>query len=193
MSSVGLRVSNVTVDKAVRIAQSKIPPKPDPIANEVYTDSFISFNNMNPITKELIITGDNALSMAKSGLLIVDYQPNIGISVPYTLLFGLENTPSVVNNVAFVFNLSNQTPSRLIRVIRSGITPLFYDKDTILGTEAVVIDQDIKYIYFQVNGIGEYTRTPIFTTIADWSFVVSLKFDTIEGQTYNRICFNVLL
>ena len=33
----------------------------------------------------------------------------------------------------------------------------------------------------------------VATTMPDWSFVVSLKFDTIEGQTYNRICFNVLL
>lgn len=192
MSSVGLRVSNVTVDKAVRIAQSKILSQiPTPIANEVYTDSFISFNNMNPVTKELIITGDNGLSMAKSGLLIVDYQPNIG-NYPYTLLFNLGNTPSDVNGVAFAFNLSNQTPSRLIRVIRSGIAPLTVEKPTILGTTEDVYT-GINYIYFQVNGVGESTKTPVFYTIADWSFVVSLKFDTIEGQTYNRICFNVLL
>ena len=194
MSSAGLRVSNVTVEQSVRAAEDKILseiPDPEPVATAVDDNSFISFNDIN-VSKELIITGDNAISMAKSGVLIVDYAPVIPNQSYYTLLFGLTNTPSDVSALAMIFKLSNLTPSRLIRVIRTGIAPFTVEKDTVLGTEAVV-NTGVKYVYFQVNGVGEHTKTPEFTTISDWSFVISLKFDTIDGQEYSRICFNVLL
>ena len=195
-----LRVSNVTVDKAVLTSENKIlseiPTPTPPIATAIDTDSFINFDILTS-SKEKIIEPAQAVSMGKSGVIIVDYTIPPGSIMeegdPFIMLFGTLNNPENVNALIYVFNLSSTTPSRLIRVIRTGITPLFFDKNTILGTEAVVIDQEIKYIYFQVNGIGEYTRTPIFTTIADWSFVVTLKNDVIEGQTYQRICFNVLL
>lgn len=97
--------------------------------------------------------------MAKSGVMIVDYtRPNtMNLSDNFTMLFPLGNTQISVDAIISIFNLSTTTPSRLIRVIRSGI-PIF-DRlaSTILGTTAVVAPAEIKYVYFQVNGIDPST------------------------------------
>jgi len=203
MASSNLSISNVTVDKAVRKAEIKILseiPTPTPVATAVDYDSFINFNNISPIDKQRLITGGEAESMAKSGVVIVDYTKpdSMNLSDPFILLFNAENSSITVDAIISIFNLSSTTPSRLIRVIRSGINALFPTSliaETILGTSAEVPPNAIKYIFFQVNGNGgdSYTRTPSFLTYSDWSFVVTLRNDIIEGQTYNRICFNVII
>ena len=196
MSSSSLRVSNVTVDKAVRTAETKIFNEL-PVATAVNDESFINFNDISPIDKQRIITPGEAVSMAKSGLVIVDYTRPVAAmspSDPFTLLFGMVNTQVSADILVSIFNLSSTTPSRLIRVIRTGINVLASPLvDTILGTTAVVAPSGVKYVYFQVNGIDgndvvggdNSTKTPAFLTNSDWSFVVSLKSD-------KRVCFNVL-
>ena len=194
MSSSSLRVSNVTVDKAVRTAETKIVNEL-PVATAVNDESFINFNDISPIDKQRIITQGEAVSMAKSGLVIVDYTrpADMTPSDPFTLLFGMVNTQVSADILVSIFNLSSTTPSRLIRVIRTGINVLA-SPDTILGTTAVVAPTVVKYVYFQVNGIDgtgvvggdNSTKTPAFVTNSDWSFVVSLKSD-------KRVCFNVLV
>lgn len=188
MSSNGLHVKNVTVDKAVRTAQQKIINELH-VATAVDNESFINFNDIG-VDKQRLLTQGEAESMAKSGVMIVDYtKPDIMNSLdPFTMLFDIQNTQISADAIVSIFNLSITTPSRLIRVIRSGINALSPVVGTILGTPAVVAPTDVKYVYFQVNGIGgdNSTQTPSFLTNSDWSFVVSLKSD-------NRVCFNVLI
>jgi hypothetical protein len=193
MSESNLRISNVTVDNAVR----KVTPAPLS-ATSVDTNSFINFNNIN-FSKEKLITSAQIISMAKSGILIVDYtRPNtMQSSDPFIMLFNTSNDQTNVDNLVSIFNLSSTTPSRLIRVIRSGVN-IFDTIVTTLGTSAVVAPTAIKYIFFQVNGDGgtngdSNTRTSPFPTLSDWSFVVTLRNDLINGQRYNRICFNVII
>jgi hypothetical protein len=208
MSQSNLRVSNVTVDKAVQKAEIKIlseiptptPTPTPPVATAVDADSFIRFTNVN-FSKELIITGGEVASMAKSGVVIVDHTKpdSMNLLDPYILLFDAQNSSIHVDAIISIFNLSSTTPSRLIRVIRSGINALFPTSliaETIFGISAEVpAPSAIKYIFFQVNGNGgdSYTKTPSFLTYSDWSFVVTLQNDIIDGQTYNRICFNVII
>jgi hypothetical protein len=199
MSESNLRVSNVTVDKAIRKAEIKILPEIS-FSIPVDTESIISFKNAN-ISNEILISGEETLSMAKSGFVIVDHTKTQGISSvdTFTMLFNTQNSSTYVDNVISMFNLSSTTPSRLIRVIRSGINallPTSLKAETIFGISAEVpAPSAIKYIFFQVNGNGgdSYTKTPSFLTYSDWSFVVTLQNDIIDGQTYNRICFNVII
>lgn len=188
MSSNGLHVKNVTVDKAVRTAQQKIVNELH-VATAVNDESFINFNDIG-VEKQRLLTQSETESMAKSGVMIVDYTKPIimGPTDPFTLLFDIDNTQISADALASIFNLSITTPSRLIRVIRSGINSFSPIADTILGTPAVVAPTDVKYVYFQVNGIDgdNSTQTPVFLTNSDWSFVVSLKSD-------KRVCFNVLI
>ena len=194
MSQSNLSVSNVTVDKAVRNAQQKIVNELH-VAPAVNDESFINFNDIG-VEKQRLLTQSETESMAKSGVMIVDYTKPIimGPTDPFTLLFDIDNTQISADVLASIFNLSITTPSRLIRVIRSGINALSSIANTILGTPAVVDPADVKYVYFQVNGIDgndvvggdNSTQTPVFITNSDWSFVVSLKSD-------KRLCFNVLV
>lgn len=189
-----LSVSNVTVDKAVRKAETKILPEIS-FSIPVDTESIISFKNAN-ISNEILISGEETLSMAKSGFVIVDHTKAQGITPnTFTMLFNAQNTSTSVDNVISMFNLSSTTPSRLIRVIRSGINaPTSLQAETVLGISGDVPSGAITYIFFQVNGIGDnLTETPSFITYSDWSFVVSLRNDIIEGQNYKRICFNVII
>lgn len=193
MSESNLRVSNVTVDKAIRKAETKILSDVS-FSTPVDIESIISFKNAN-ISNEILISGEETLSMAKSGFVIVDHTKAQGNTVDtFTMLFNTQNTSISVDNGISMFNLSSTTPSRLIRVIRSGINPLLPTAETVLGISGDVPSGAITYIFFQVNGIGNnLTQTPSFITYSDWSFVVSLRNDLIDGQRYNRICFNVII
>lgn len=197
MAPSSLRLFNVTVDKAVRTAETKILseiPPPVPIAATALNfESFIDFNVL--VNKKRIITQGEAESMGNTGVVIVDYTKpsNMLVTDPFTLLFGTDNNSANVDALKTIFKLNSETPLRLIRVIRNGIDIQAFDKDTILGTQAVVAPTDIKYIYFQLHGsLDEYTQTPVFSTVSDWWFTVSLVSSIIDTQTYERICFTVL-
>ena len=152
----------------------------------------IKFDNIN-VSNIQTITEEKTLFMAKSGLLIVNYNPYTGSTdpYPYTLLFNLPNTLLSLNKLATFFNLRGETNSRIIRVIRSGILtediPPNFSKKTVLGINGVLNPEE-NYIFFQVNGDGDDIQTTTFTTYSDWSFVVSLTY-----TTYERICFNILI
>jgi hypothetical protein len=195
MAPSSLRLFNVTVDKAVRTAETKIlseiPPPVTPAATALNFESFIDFNVL--VDKKRIITEGEAISMGNTGVVIVDYTKpsNMLVTDPFTLLFGTGNNSANVDALKTIFKLNSETPLRLIRVIRNGVAAL--DKDTILGTQAVVDPSAIKYIYFQLHGsLDEYTQTPVFTTSSDWWFTVSLVSSIIDTETYERICFTVL-
>jgi len=188
MSSSNLSISNVTVDKSVNTAEGRVP-----IPTPINIDLIINFKTAD-ISNIVQISADQTLSMAKSGVAIVDYTKGQGISVDiFRMLFGAENTPRTVEQLISMFKLSSTTPSRLIRVIRTGIDAMSPIAETVLGITADVAPTAIKYILFRINGVGDDTKTSPFITYSDWSFVVSLENSIINGKTDRIVVFNVLV
>lgn len=188
MSSSNLSISNVIVDKAVNTAEGRVP-----IPTPINIDLIIDFKTAD-ISNIVQISAEQTLSMAKSGVAIVDYTKGQGISVnTFSMLFGAANTQKTAEQLISMFKLSSTTPSRLIRVIRTGIDALSPIAETVLGITADVDPMEIKYILFRVNGVGDGTKTSSFYTYSDWSFVVSLENSIINGKTYRIVVFNVLV
>ena len=175
----------------------------DTISNAINDEySFINFISSNPV----ILSDDTYFeTMGKSGVLILNYTVN---PVEHTLLFDLTNDDppageiqSSVNKIITFFNLNDEAPSRLIRVIRTGIDVTSGTVNRVNILSMTHPEGPTKYIYFQVNKFNENneidgdqsTTTFPFTTYSDWSFIVSLKYDYIGYNIQKRICFNVLI
>jgi len=205
----------ITFISGLTLARQLLKPS-NTIPNAVDDNySFISFDTSN---QAILYFEDKIRVMGDLKVLIVNYKNHTdpyNYTVPYILLFQLAfnpesaNNPASVNKISGYFNLSNETPSRLVKVIRTGIDATgTINRVNKLGTNSVVNSGDTTYIYFQLNGFGfdesgaivaggnKGTETPEFTTYSDWSFVVSLIFifDNIDGSLLGkRICFNVLV
>lgn len=200
----------ITFISGLTLARQLLKPS-NTIPNAV--DDNYSFINFDDTSNEAILTEYGIIAMGNLKVLILNYKNHTGpyiYSTPYTLLFhpASANNQESVNKITGYFNLSEETPSRLVKVIRRGIDATgTINRVNILGTNSVVNSGDTTYIYFQVNGSGEDefgnivpggnqgTQTPPFITYSDWSFVVSLIFIfDIDGNFLEkRICFNVLI